>query len=472
MELDSDLAEFAVDYSMKLGARFADARLERGVYNSFLLKNGVAQVSSFEEVSGIGVRVLVRSTLGFAATNVLGRQGVREAVKSAVRDAGRCSGLRNGVRLSKCRAVRSRYEVRERKPLADVGPEDKLGALVDVERSVVAANAGVVARFFSLSDNVDEKLYVNSEGSSVHSRVPRVNFYYYMTLSRKGLSMQRYWQHGKAAGFEALDEFKLPEVLSGEAVALRQNMEKGVKVSSGKLDVVVGPEITGIIVHESGGHPYEADRILGREAAQAGESFIGSGSLGYTLGSEAVSIVDDPSLPNSFGFYLFDDEGVKAQRKYLMRRGVISGFLHSRESSAVMGMPVNGASRAKGYDREPIPRMSNTFIEPGDLSEEELLEGVKKGVYIRNFTEWNIDDRRVNQKYVGADAYVISNGRLGQPVKSPVLEITTHALYRSIDAVADNVEYHAGSCGKGEPMQALPVWFGGPSLRIRGVVLK
>ncbi|MBI2575429.1 TldD/PmbA family protein, partial [Candidatus Woesearchaeota archaeon] len=283
---------------------------------------------------------------------------------------------------------------------------------------------------------------------------------------------QRYWQYGKTAGFEALKEFGLPEVLSEEVIALKKNMDKGVKQPKGSTDVVVAPQITGIIVHESGGHPYEADRILGREAAQAGESFISTKSVGMQLGSRAVNITDDPTIPNSFGFYLYDDEGIKASRKYLMKEGRISGLLHCRETAAAMKTVSNASARASAYDREAIVRMSNTVIEPGDCSEEELIEGVKKGVYMKTFSEWNIDDRRVNQKYVGADAYLIKNGRIASPVIRPTLEITTFALYRAIDAVANNVEHHAGSCGKGEPMQAIPVSFGGPSMRIRGVAMR
>ncbi|HLD88899.1 MAG TPA: metallopeptidase TldD-related protein, partial [Candidatus Nanoarchaeia archaeon] len=89
-----------------------------------------------------------------------------------------------------------------------------------------------------------------------------------------------------------------------------------------------------------------------------------------------------------------------------------------------------------------------------------------------NFMEWNIDDKRLNQKYVGAESYLIENGKITRPVKMPVLEIQTPVLYRSIDAVADNVEYHAGTCGKGEPMQGIPIWLGGPSLRIKNVKVR
>ncbi len=120
----------------------------------------------------------------------------------------------------------------------------------------------------------------------------------------------------------------------------------------------------------------------------------------------------------------------------------------------------------------PPINMSNTFVLPGDFSEQESIEGMKEGIYMKNFMEWNIDDRRVNQKYVGAQAYYVKNGEIMYPVIAPTIEISTHDLWKAIDGVAKNTEYHAGNCGKGEPMQAIPVWFGGPSIRLKNIGVK
>ncbi len=115
--------------------------------------------------------------------------------------------------------------------------------------------------------------------------------------------------------------------------------------------------------------------------------------------------------------------------------------------------------------------MANTFIEPGDYSVEELFEGVKQGVYIKSFMEWNIDDKRLNGRFVGLEAYNIVNGKITHMVRDPVLEITTPKLWGSIDARAKDLEFSAASCGKGDPMQGAPVWTGGPHVRLRGIRL-
>ena len=211
---------------------------------------------------------------------------------------------------------------------------------------------------------------------------------------------------------------------------------------------------------------------MGREAAQAGESFVKPEMLGERIGSEVVTVVEDPTVPNSWGFYLYDDEGVKARPRYLIRNGIINEFLMNREYASYLGLKSNAAARALNYNREPIVRMANTYLAPGDHSFEELIEDVKLGVYMVSFNEWNIDDRRFQQRYIGREAYLIENGEIKHPVRKPILEITTKGLWSSVDAVGKEVEFYPGTCGKGEPGQGVPVWMGGAPARLREVVLR
>jgi TldD protein len=116
--------------------------------------------------------------------------------------------------------------------------------------------------------------------------------------------------------------------------------------------------------------------------------------------------------------------------------------------------------------------MSNTFVEPGNHNEQEMFEDVKHGIYMKSFTEWNIDDVRFNQRYVGREAYLIENGEVKGRVARPVIEATTKVFWSAVDAVSKKVEYAAATCGKGDPMQGIPVFTGGPMIRLRGVYVK
>lgn len=471
--MDPDLAEYTVDYATQKGAAYAEARIEALESRSFLMKNSVLEVSDFSRLQGLGLRVLFNGGMAFASVDRPDKRAVRASVDKALKLAfGASHQRRKGITLSAVPVSSANYAVSERLRLKDVAPEDAVSLLGEVDKALTSRKGRVLSRFLSLSIETREKVLVTSEGSEISSKTPRVAFYYLVTVEEpsKG-NAQRSFSYSKTSGWEAVEEWDLPRSLGAEVDALAENLKKGRKAPGGKLDVIAGSEIVGIAVHESVGHPYEADRILGRESAQAGESFVTREMHGTRIGSEAVTVVDDPRIEGGSGYYLYDDEGVEAREKVLIKEGLINEFLHSRESASVMGTESNASARAAGYDREPLVRMSTTYMLPGDYGLDELIEDVKRGVYIKSFMEWNIDDKRYHQKYVGCEAYLIENGDLSTPVKRPVLELTTPAFYGSIEVLSRDVEFYAGNCGKGEPMQGIPAWLGGPAARLRGIRL-
>ncbi len=467
--MDEDLAEYALSLAEKKGCDWAEARLESATSFSLVMRNSVFQIGASSSYQGIGIRVLVNGSMGFSSTNILSRKSIASAVSKAARLSRLSTKIAEDSSLSNEKTGKASCAVRQKEKLQDTSPEEKTELLKEIDAALAGSKANVKGRFFSYSDAVQEKYVANTDGASVKSVIPRLNIFYVLTIRQGRKSTQRYWEKGSSSGFEAVKKWDLAETLARECEVLSANLRRGRRLKKGVLDVVVGPEIAGIMAHESCGHPFEADRVLGREAAQAGESFVTPETIGKKVASSAVSLCDWPVVANSYGYYLYDDEGVKARKTWLIKEGVAASLLHNRETASAVGTRSTGHARASSFDREPLVRMSNTFFAKGEMSEEELLEGVKKGVYIRNFNEWNIDDKRMNARYVGAEAYLIRNGSIDEPVVNPVLEISTPALYTSIDAAAKNLELHAGECGKGEPMQGMPVTFGGPSLRLRKV---
>ena len=343
--------------------------------------------------------------------------------------------------------------------------------MVEADKAILSTKVKTPGRYISLTDKLVKKYLITSDGTKIQSEIPYVNLHYFLTITEKNKSSQRQWQYGNTAGWEAVKKWNIPKILKDEALVMKNNLTKGKVPPKGVLDVIVGPQISGIMVHESVGHPYEADRIFGREAAQAGESFITEDMIGKRIGSEIITVIDDPTVESSFGFYLYDDEGIGTRKKILIKKGIINEFLHNRETAYKMGIKSNASARAENYSKEAIVRMSNSLLAPGDYTEEELIEDIKLGIFMKNFTEWNIDDKRFQQKYVGLDAYLIKNGKIMYPIIKPTLEITTPYLWNSIDAIGKNFEGHAAFCGKGEPMQAVPVWCGGASARLRNIRL-
>ena len=466
--MHEDITNFSIKQLQDLGASYAEARLEDVKGSAYVIKNGNVEVSGFDRVIGLGLRYIVNGNLGFVAINNFNKEKVLTLIKKSFNFTKSSKNLGYKTKLSEEKTVKANYKVKQKLKLDSVSPEEKIKFVLDIDKEINKK----YFRYFSLNDSIIKKYYINSEGTKIISEIPRVNFYYYITVILNNKSMQRYLPYGNSGGWEVIKKWNLKNNLLNEIKALENTLRHGIRPPKGKIDVVVGPEVTGIASHEGVGHPYEADRILGREAAQAGESFVNPNMIGYKIGSDVVNLVDDPTVEGSNGFYLYDDEGVKARRRFLIKNGKIAELLHNRETAAELGMQSNGSSRASDYNKESLVRMSNTFVLPGDYKEEELFENIKLGVYMKNFMEWNIDDKRFHQKYTGAEAYLIKNGKISHPVINPVLEITTPALWNSVDALSNKIEFVAGSCGKGEPMQGIPVWFGGPAMRLRNVIMR
>ncbi len=466
--------QWLLDYIVKEGAEYGEVRSQRNVGMELVLKNGVAEPPEYIEARGIAVRVITQGALGFASTNILTRDGMMEAGERALRSARAISGSCKRVVLSRERPVRTEWKAEYKELPTGVEPGEVIDLLKSVDSSITCIQGmDFPNRLLVFGGSVEEKEYINSEGTRIRSLVPRVAGYFIITAYEGGVgSLQRIVQLGESGGWERADIMAPEKVAREEGEAMARMLKEGRGIAPGRYDVVVGGEVSGIISHEACGHPQEADRIMGREAAQAGESYLKPEMLGRKIGSAAVNISDDPTLPASYGFYLFDDEGVPAKRKALIREGRVNEFLHSRETAHDFGVESNAAMRASSYAREPIVRMSNTFTEPGDYGLEELIEGVDRGVYIKSFQEWNIDDIRWNNRYVGLEAYMIEGGEIREAVSAPVIEATTEVIFSSVDAVGKDIVFKAATCGKGQPEQGVPVWTGGPPMRLRGIHLR
>lgn len=470
--VDKDLSKFCINFALKNGASFAEARIVSSTSDSFMLKNGTPVVSQFLEDSGVGIRVLVNGAMSFVSANSFNRDLLKDKIKRAIKFAmSSANTKKEKIEFEGFKFAKTKWEVKGKRKIEDVSPKEKMDFLFDIEKNLKDLKSKVPSRFFQLNTETSETFYANSEGAEISSRIPRVMLYYSVVVSEGNQSEQRYFQFGESGGWEMIKKWKAEEKIREEAKVLLNLIRKAKSFNTEAVDVILSPELVGIAMHESCGHPYEADRILGREGAQAGESFIKEEMMGTRIGSDAVTVVDDPLVPNNFGYYEYDDEGVKARRRFLIKDGIITEFLHNRETAVKMRTESNAAARASSYNREPIIRMSNTFMLPGNYSFDEIIEEIKKGVYIKSFTEWNIDDKRWNQKYVGSESYFIENGELKGLVRRPVLEITTKDFFSAVDACGKDVGFVPGSCGKGDPMQGIPVWMGGPHIRLRNVVV-
>ncbi|MEM2122350.1 MAG: TldD/PmbA family protein [Candidatus Bathyarchaeia archaeon] len=463
-----DFGELAVKTLSESCVEYGEARLRIEKVQALSINTGELEPANLMIRKGIGIRALVNGSLGFASTNILEKDEVEETALKSVKLAKASSHMTKApISLSFEDYFETKWRTKVKEDPQNVSVEDKVSLLQDLDK--IASGEGCPKRVLNISESIESTLFITTEGMKVSGEVTRVSFIGLLTAIGDSGSAQRIIQRGETSGWESIANWNLPDLIRREAGSLREVAECTASSPVGSMDLILGPEVVGIICHEACGHPQEADRILGREAAQAGESYVTPEMLGFKIGSEAVTIIDDPTFERGFGSYSFDDEGVKARPRVLIKEGKINEFLQNRETAPLFGCKSNASARAIGYDREPIIRMSNTYMKPGEHSFEELVGEVEDGVFIKSFMEWNIDDRRWNQRYVGLEAFRIRKGEFEERIRDPVLEITTSSLFSCIDAASKELEFEAAICGKGEPMQSAPVWHGGPTIRLRGV---
>lgn len=472
--MKQDLIDYALEYAQTKETEYVEVRGQAQTSDRIILRNGNLEAYASAVDSGYCVRIIANGGIGFASTNLWSKTEAKQIVDLAFKYAKRAN-RKQKLSFTKEKAVKAKWTVDQKKKIQNVPNEERIETLTDIDKRVSSCGVKIPATISQCSIDLITKYYVNSEGSQISSFVPKIGAYFFITVAEQGKTEQAYEQFGRSGGWEAFKEWKATDKLIHDAKILRDVIAKAKTVRPGKTDLVCGSEVAGIAAHESCGHPMEADRILGREMSQAGRSFIYQGGpywVGTRIGSDAVTIVDDPTIEYSYGYYMFDDEGVRAKRRFLYKEGIINEFLQNRESAAKLKTRSNGSSRSVNYDREAIVRMANTFVLPGKLTEEELLEDVDHGIYMKSFTEWNIDDKRFNQRYVGREAYLVERGEVKAPVARPVIETTTEKFWTSVDAVSKQVKFDAATCGKGDPAQGVPVYTGGPCLRLRKVFIK
>lgn len=451
--IDEDLVEYALKISK---ANYTEIRIEKVFENEISFINGELKgIESFEK-EGFSIRIIKDGMMAFSFSNILNKEKIRES-------------LENAYKIDE----KIKHEIKFGNEKMEEGKDVIKGFHANIDEKIdYLKNLDKVAdcqKTLLYHDEIVKKYYANSDGAKIYSEIPRISLNYLITVSN-GKVEQMSREFGNVGGWEMVKKWNVEEYLKHDAKFLSKLIKEGKKAPN-KGDVILSPYITGLIAHESCGHPWEADRIMGREVAQAGKSFIEPSMLGMPFANEIVSVVDDPYIKGNYGYYKYDDEGIKARKRWLIKDGVINEFLHNRHTAYIMGKESNGAARAD-YGKEPIVRMANTYFMPGDYSLEEMIEDIKEGIYMKTYMEWNIDDRRYNQKYVGEEAYIIKNGEIAGIAYHPAIEFTTPFFYRNIDAMGKNLEFHAATCGKGDPMQGIAVTTGGVDIKIKNMVIK
>jgi len=469
--MEEDLALFAVDYASKLDVDYVDARFE-GHYNELMIvADGKVHRGVINRKSGIGIRTLVNGAWGFQSTTDLTKKGIRQTAEIAFKVAKASSKhVSTPVRLAPTKAYETSYRTQVKVELEDIDFEDKLKQIITWEKKLHTSKKIVrgLAKYAGIKIN---KIFVNSEGANIRfsNSLTEVSLKAY---SKNGDITQFYEKTvGHSGGYEIFQKNDMEKISSETGRKAERLLEAKAAKTERDATVIIDNDYAALLVHEIVGHPSEADRVLGREAAWAGTTWW-AGKIGEKIGSEYFTAYDDPAIPGTLGYYLYDDEGVKAERKMLVEKGVLKEHMHSRETASVFGVEPNAGMRAITFEYIPLIRMSNTFFGGGDWEKEELIEETKHGYLILCMRHPSIDDKRYNWTISAQEAYEIKNGELTTHLRDAALTSTAPKFFQSMNAVTEKIEIlPLPGCGKGDPMQLLHVGNGGPYVRGVATVL-
>lgn len=462
------LAQYAVSVATGLGASYADARLIEQESQSIETKDlSVASINLGSSL-GIGIRVLYQGGWGFASTSVLTKAAIAKAAKTALIVAkASASCLSQPVRLAIEPAYNAVWVSPHTKDPFAVSIEDKIAILLKAAEIMTRVKGITLARGL-MTFIRDKKYFVSSEGSSIHQTFIRSSCGIEAHATGEGDRQRRSWPNSmggqvELAGWEMVERWNLPgnaQRIAEEAVALLT----APACPQTTTEVILGASQVGLQIHESCGHPSELDRALGQEINFAGASFLTPDKLSkLKYGSDIVNLVADATESGALGSFGFDDEGVQAQRVYLVKNGVFCGYLSSRETAHLIGLNRSGgAMRAESYARTPIIRMTNISLEPGNAgSLEDIIADTTEGIFMDCNKSWSIDSLRYNFQFSTEIGWEIKNGRRGRMLKNCSYGGITPVFWNSCDAIGSKGSYTAWglpNCGKGQPMQTM--WTG------------
>lgn len=475
-----DFTLVVLDMLKSSGVSYGDIRTVLTVDEEIRVKNGKVEDVSVSEDLGFGVRVLVDGYWGFSSSFRLSSKDAERVVKEAIEIARSSASIKGKpVQLSREEIYQDTYKTPfEIDPFA-VSLEDKIRLLLKTD-GILRKDKLVTLTYLTLAFSKVRQVFASTEGALIEQEFVESGGGYTAYSLKDGELQSRSYPaaHGGnyyRAGYEVINEMDLP----GNAKRVREELSQLTSarlVPTAKMDLILGTNQMALQIHESIGHAVELDRVLGFEASYAGTSFATLEKLGkFRYGSEIMNVYTDSLTPRALGTFGYDDEGVKAQRRWIVKEGILTGYETSRETAPIIKETSSGNMRADGWSRIPLIRMTNLSLEPGDKSLEEMISEIKEGILMDTNRSWSIDQRRLNFQFGTEIGWLIKNGKITEVVKNPVYTGITPEFWGSLDAIGDKSLWEVWgipNCGKGEPGQVAHVAHGSSPARFRKVSIR
>jgi len=458
-----DLAESAIAHAIKVGAEFADLRMESTIGTNIVVMDGRTKSLTALRESGCGVRAFIGGAWGFAVTNSLTRQALKQAATSAVGMAKVAQAkAKTKFQIREIKAVRAteRYPCKTRP--SDVPMEDKVSFVMSLDKAMSRKDPRITSTNAKYDDAEIERVVANSFGSLVLSKEVWALGACSAFARTEGVMQRGHAAFGSVGGYELMGTNQAA-MLGDQAAAQALRLLESKPVPAGNFTVVLDSKMSGMLAHEAFGHACEADAIIS-------SSSVLDGRVGQKVADKRISLIDDPTIVNTFGYFSIDWEGVRAKKHVLIENGVLKGYMHNIETSSRMGVEPNGAARAQAYSGTPIIRMSNTYIGKGDRKKDELISDLREGLLIQGAQYGYVEPAKGQFMFKCDEAHHIRKGEIGQRYRDASISGLILEVLNNVEAVGNDFMLgDPGYCGKGG--QSARTTDGGPHLCIANMVV-
>jgi TldD protein len=439
-------------------ADYTEIRLEEREATTIAYRGKDLETASAVIDAGGIVRCLCRDG-GWGAATFNDRSDLHTRVEQAY-ECARVAQSKDPIELASAPTSTDRIAVTLAHDFRDVSMAEKKTLTEEYNRILLGHSDKIVDTVTQYRDTFSRVLFANSEGTYIEEERPMVTARF-VAIARDGDNVQTGAESRSGQrGFEFVQGC---EELARTAAQRAVDLLNAETVVGGQYPVVVNQRLAGVFIHEAFGHLSESDFVYENPRAQ--EMMV----LGRRFGPDNLTVFDDGSLPGLRGTHKYDDEGTLTGRSDLIKDGILVGRLHSRETAAKMGEAPTGNARATGYRYAPIVRMTNTAIEDGKTSFEDMIKDIKLGVYACD--AYGGQTAVESFSFSSAYAHMIRNGQIAEMVKDVILSGNLFTTLMNVTAIGNDFEWvHiAGHCGKGQG--GLPVAFGAPHVRIHNVVV-
>ena len=446
--------------ALSKGGDFADLYFEHTIGNYLTLEDGKVSRAYGEIALGVGIRTVKGDQVGFGFTQQLSAPAMMAAAATA-------ATIANGTAVQPAAALTWTK-------LADTYPLDRLLTAVPVESKVplvqsvndkcFASSALVVKVTSQLHDEQKRIMVVSSEGTKAEDLRPRTYLTATVVAEKDGKRERANWNFGGRRSLSYFTPAVVDELVK-TAVGRAVTLFGAVQPPAGEMPVVLGPGVTGVLLHEAIGHGMEAD--FNRKKISTFTTMIGR-----KVAEPDVTIVDDATIPQLIGSLNVDDEGTPGQRTVLVDKGILTSYLHDKISARFYGVKPTGNGRRQSYQYYPVPRMRNTYMLAGPASPEEVIKQAGKGIYVQDVSNGQVKIGEGDFAFYVSQGRMIEDGKLGAPIKDVNIMGNGPKMLAAIVAVGNDLQMYQGGTGMcGKAGQGVPAGFGQPTVLVKSLTV-